>query len=63
MKGRKPIFTEPTSRVTTTIPEKDYDALLRFAEDGRTVSDLARTLLLIVARNGGDRNGEKPAKV
>ena len=63
MRGRKPIFVEPTRRVTTTIPEKDYDALLRFAGDGRTVSDLARTLLLIVARNGGDRNGEKPAKV
>ena len=63
MKGRKPIFAEPTKRVTTTIPVKDYEALRLFAGDGRTVSDLARILLLIVARNGGDRNGEKPAKV
>ena len=63
MKGRKPIFTEPIRRVTTTIPEKDYDALLRFAGDGRTVSDLARTLLIVVARNGGVKNGEKSAQV
>ena len=63
MKGRKPIFAEPTKRVTTTIPEKDYDALRHFAGDGRTVSDLARTLLLIVARNGGDKNGKKPSQV
>lgn len=63
MRGRKPIFVEPTRRVTTTIPEKDYDALLCFAGDGRTVSDLARTLLLVVARNGGVKNGEKPTKV
>ena len=62
MKGRKPIFAEPTRRVTTTIPEKDYNALLLFAGDGRTISDLARTLLLIVARNGGNRNGEKPTQ-
>lgn len=63
MRGRKPIFTEPTKRVTTTIPAKDYDALLQFAGDGRTVSDLARTLLIVVARNGGGKNGEKPAQV
>ena len=63
MKGRKPIFAEPTKRVTTTIPAKDYEALRLFAGDGRTVSDLARTLLLIVARNGGNRNGEKPTQV
>ena len=63
MKGRKPIFEEPTKRVTTTIPEKDYNALRLFAGDGRTVSDLARTLLLIVARNGGDKNGKKPSQV
>ena len=63
MRGRKPIFAEPIRRVTTTIPEKDYNALLLFAGDGRTVSDLARTLLLIVARNGGVRNGEKSTKV
>ena len=63
MKGRKPIFGAPTRRVTTTIPEKDYDALLLFAGDGRTVSDLARTLLIVVARNGGVKNGEKPTKV
>ena len=63
MKGRKPIFAEPTRRVTTTIPEKDYNALLLFAGDGRTVSDLARTLLIVVARNGGVKNGEKPTKV
>ena len=63
MKGRKPIFTEPIRRVTTTIPEKDYNALLLFAGDGRTVSDLARTLLIVVARNGGVKNGEKPTQV
>lgn len=63
MKGRKPIFAEPTKRVTTTIPAKDYEALRLFVGDGRTVPDLARTLLLIVARNGGGRNGENPAKV
>ena len=63
MKGRKPIFAEPTKHVTTTIPEKDYNAILKFAGDGKTVSDVARTLLLIVARNGGARNGEKPSEV
>lgn len=63
MKGRKPIFEGQTRRVTTTIPEKDYNAILEFAGDGKTVSDVARTLLLIVARNGGARNGEKPSKV
>lgn len=63
MRGRKPIFEGPIKRVATTIPEKDYNALRLFAGDGRTVSDLARTLLLIVARNGGDKNGKKPSQV
>ena len=63
MRGRKPIFAEPTKRVTATIPAKDYEVLRLFAGDGRTVSDLARTLLLIVARNGGDKNGKKPSQV
>ena len=63
MRGRKPIFAEPTKHVTTTIPERDYNVLVQFAGEGRTVSDLARTLLILIARNGGGRNGEKPTEI